>query len=100
MALSSYLLKLVVLTYFGAANGLYTNPRAVNIALSAAASSGWTSLGCYTDSVAARSLPYGAGIAGGPTAMTVELCQSACLAAGYKLAGVEYADECCKCFSL
>lgn len=30
--------------------------------------------------------------------MTIELCQSTCLAAGYTLAGVEYADECCKIF--
>ncbi|RFU33902.1 hypothetical protein B7463_g2402, partial [Scytalidium lignicola] len=57
-------------------------------------SGGWSSLGCYTDSVTARSLPVAEGVTGGPTEMTVEACQSACLAAGYSLAGVEYADEC------
>ncbi|RFU31980.1 hypothetical protein B7463_g4374, partial [Scytalidium lignicola] len=58
------------------------------------ARAGWSSLGCYTDSVNARSLSYAAGVPGGPTAMTVELCESTCLAAGYSYAGVEYADEC------
>ncbi|KAH8821809.1 beta 1,3 exoglucanase [Xylogone sp. PMI_703] len=57
-------------------------------------SGGWTLLGCYTDSVAARSLPVAEGVTGGPTAMTNELCQTACLAAGFSLAGTEYADEC------
>jgi glucan 1,3-beta-glucosidase len=65
---------------------------------SSTSSPGWTMLGCYTDSVSARSLPFTASVPGGPSAMTVELCESTCLAAGYKLAGVEYADECCKCF--
>ncbi len=59
-------------------------------------SSSWSLLGCYTDSVAARSLPYAAGVAGGAAAMTVELCEAACRSAGYSLAGVEYADECCE----
>jgi hypothetical protein len=61
---------------------------------------GWTSTGCYTDSVAARSLPYLAAVPGGSTANTVELCQTTCQAAGYKLAGVEYGAECCKFTSL
>ncbi len=65
---------------------------------SSTSSSGWTALGCYTDSVSARSLPFTASVPGGPSAMTVELCELTCLAAGYTLAGVEYADECCKCF--
>lgn len=55
---------------------------------------GWTALGCYTDSVQARGLPYGAGIPGGPGSMTVEACQTACKAAGYTYAGVEYSQEC------
>jgi hypothetical protein len=46
--------------------------------------------------VSARSLPYSAGVPGGPTAMTNELCQSTCHAAGYSLAGTEYSDECCE----
>lgn len=63
-------------------------------------SGGWTLLGCYTDSVSARSLPVALGVPGGASAMTIEACQSTCLAAGYSLAGVEYADECCKCIVL
>jgi hypothetical protein len=58
---------------------------------------GWTFLGCYTDNVQGRSLQLGIPVPGGPTAMTVEACLSGCLALGYKLAGVEYADECCQC---
>ena len=55
----------------------------------------WKSLGCYTDSVAARSLAFGQAVPGGPDALTVEICQSLCQKQGYSLAGVEYADECC-----
>lgn len=82
MALSKTFLALVVLA-------------AVTEARSIEARAGWTELGCYTDTVSARSLPYAAGVPGGPTQMTVEACESTCLAAGYSLAGVEYADECC-----
>jgi hypothetical protein len=113
MAFSRYFLNLRVLIYTGSAAALAANFNKSNVALSAAsssenstdlsaapaalvASSGWTLLGCYTDSVSARSLPYGAGVPGGPSAMTNELCQSTCHAAGYTLAGTEYSDECCK----
>lgn len=53
----------------------------------------WQSLGCYTDSVQKRTLTHPEQITGGGAAMTVELCQGACSAAGYKLAGIEYAGE-------
>ena len=115
MPFSRYFLTLVGLVYIGAAVALVADFSKGDVAVSAAsssenstdlsvapavaaaaASSGWTLLGCYTDSVSARSLPYGAGVPGGPTAMTNELCQSTCLAAGYKLAGTEYSDECCE----
>lgn len=59
-------------------------------------SSGWTSLGCYTDSVSARTLTTSETVPGGTNAMTNELCQTACLGAGYSIAGTEYAGECCK----
>ncbi len=52
------------------------------------------SLGCYTDSVQARTLGTGMAVAGGPSNMTVEGCQIACHAAGFVLAGVEYSAEC------
>jgi hypothetical protein len=54
---------------------------------------GWTFLGCYTDSVSARTLPIKEPVSGG---ITNEGCQNACLAAGYSIAGTEYAAECCK----
>jgi len=55
---------------------------------------GWAKTGCYTDSVAARALSFGAAVPGGAAAMTNELCQAACEAAGYVLAGTEYGAEC------
>jgi glucan 1,3-beta-glucosidase len=57
---------------------------------------GWTLLGCYTDNVGGRTLVNGEPVPGGASSMTVEACQSVCLGLGYVLAGVEYADECCK----
>lgn len=35
-------------------------------------------------------------VPGGAQAMTIESCQAVCLGLGYTLAGLEYADECCK----
>lgn len=63
---------------------------------SAPSSGSWKLLGCYTDSVSARTLGNAEGVPGGPTAMTIEACQAVCKAGGWTLAGVEYADECCK----
>jgi len=57
--------------------------------------SGWTSMGCYNDSVGIRTLSTA--IYGNGNIMTIELCQSQCKAAGWVLAGVEYGGECCKC---
>lgn len=58
----------------------------------------WTSLGCYTDNVSGRALPYAATTAttGGASGMTNEACQAACQAASYTMAGTEYGGECCK----
>jgi glucan 1,3-beta-glucosidase len=63
---------------------------------SAPTSTGWIFLGCYTDSVSARTLSQHPAVAGGPSATTIEGCQAVCQSLGYSLAGVEYADECCK----
>ena len=52
---------------------------------------GWYPEGCYTDSVGGRTLSVGMGVAG---AMTNAKCRDACRAAGYVLAGTEYAGEC------
>jgi glucan 1,3-beta-glucosidase len=60
--------------------------------------SGWTLLGCYTDSNSSGRALTGYPVPGGARAMTIELCQSTCLGLGYILAGLEYADECCKCY--
>lgn len=73
-----------------------TPPASSSPASSSAATyaAGWTAQGCYTDSVAARSLPYGAAVPGGGDAMTIDLCLAACKASGYTIAGVEYASQC------
>lgn len=52
---------------------------------------GWYYEGCYTDTVAQRSLSVGTNVNGG---MTNKGCQAACQSAGYTLAGTEYAGEC------
>ncbi|KAJ7697830.1 glycosyl hydrolase family 71-domain-containing protein [Mycena rosella] len=51
----------------------------------------WTSLGCYQD-YSPRTLNNGINFAS--TTLTIQSCQSACGAAGYHYAGVEYAQEC------
>jgi hypothetical protein len=58
----------------------------------------WTSLGCYNDSMAARTLDTVGIIPGGPAAMSVALCTSSCQAGNFKYSGVEYSGECCKYF--
>jgi len=52
----------------------------------------WTDMGCITDSVVARTLAVPGNVLGGPANMTHENCQNACQAAGYTLAGMEYAN--------
>ncbi|KAL1955708.1 hypothetical protein VTO42DRAFT_8180 [Malbranchea cinnamomea] len=54
----------------------------------------WQYLGCYTDSVVARTLGEVGVIPGGPSNMTAENCKDACLRQGYVFAGVEYSAEC------
>ncbi|KAI9833274.1 MAG: hypothetical protein M1826_000187 [Phylliscum demangeonii] len=66
-----------------AASGPVTNPGP----------SPWAFAGCYTDG-GARTLNVGMATTGGGAALTVALCTSACQAANYALAGVEYAGEC------
>jgi hypothetical protein len=60
------------------------------------ARSAWNFLGCYTDNVSGRALLNGEAVPGGTSAMTNEVCQSTCLAAGFLIAGTEYGGECCK----
>jgi hypothetical protein len=87
MAFSAYFVSLAFLTFIGSVSAA---------ALLSARYTEWIFLGCYTDNVSARSLPYGISVPGGPFDMTVKLCQAACLNDGFQYAGVEYADECCK----
>lgn len=57
------------------------------------APNGWASLGCYNDSVGARTLSTQIySIAG--SSMSVDACLSACISGGYRLSGVEYGSEC------
>ena len=51
-------------------------------------------LGYYTDNVSGRSLSLGIPVPGEPHAVIVEAYLSGYLALGYKLAGIECADEC------
>jgi len=53
---------------------------------------GWTSMGCWTDG-GTRTLGHGVSVAGGQGNMSVVACTTACDAAGYSLAGVEYASQ-------
>ncbi len=50
----------------------------------------WQSLGCYTDTVAARTLLTGMAVQGG--SVTPQRCIDACAVKPYKYAGVEYAE--------
>ncbi|KAF8860305.1 hypothetical protein BDZ45DRAFT_741435 [Acephala macrosclerotiorum] len=56
----------------------------------------WSFAGCYTEGIHGTALPHKAVTTGGRGALTVHACTTACQAAGYTLAGVEYAKECCK----
>jgi hypothetical protein len=55
----------------------------------------WAFSGCYNEGTTGRTLTNGLATTGGSNAMTVALCLTACQNAGYSLAGVEYAGECC-----
>ncbi|KLO11660.1 galactose oxidase [Schizopora paradoxa] len=51
----------------------------------------WVSVGCYNDSVNARTLQTGVGVTG---PMTPEACVAQCQSDNFQLAGVEFADQC------
>lgn len=58
-----------------------------------ASSSGqWTTRGCYIDDVDTRTLPVPLAI--DPSVFSVDSCTTACGAAGYTVAGLEYGNEC------
>ncbi|KAH7117059.1 WSC domain-containing protein [Dendryphion nanum] len=59
-----------------------------------AGSDGYKSIGCFQDWITPRVLAYPVPVEGGPQAMTVSKCMSACRARGYVLAGLEYGGEC------
>jgi hypothetical protein len=62
---------------------IVTNPGPVG--------SGWTYKSCYEDSVYGRTLAHQVQVSGGNS---VSGCTSACKAAGYKIAGVQWSSEC------
>ncbi|KZV98398.1 WSC-domain-containing protein [Exidia glandulosa HHB12029] len=69
-----------------------SSPSKVNPSPAPAPAAGWSATGCFTDNVAKRVLT-GAGLwAGQP--MTPAVCQARCASLGFKLAGVEYGQEC------
>ncbi|KAI8212667.1 WSC domain-containing protein [Colletotrichum sp. SAR 10_66] len=55
---------------------------------------GWASLGCYNDNIPGRILAYRTSVAAGDSLMSVLQCTTACKAAGFSYAGVEYSSEC------
>jgi glucan 1,3-beta-glucosidase len=71
-------------------------PDTIALFQAAYSPSGWTFLGCYTDNPTARTLTTYLVVPGGQGATTIETCLAACQALGYSLAGLEYANECCK----
>jgi glucan 1,3-beta-glucosidase len=73
-------------------------PSTIAIFQSPSSPSGWNLLGCYYDNPTARTLGNYVIVPGGTGATTIDSCLAACKAAGYSLAGVEYANECCKFF--
>jgi hypothetical protein len=71
-----------------------TTSSSTSSSTSTAPTAAWTSLGCYTDTLASRTLRIPIPVTGGPDTVTIESCQTACGAAGFTYAGVEYAREC------
>lgn len=61
-----------------------------------ATAANWTNIGCYSEGTSGRALTQSltSTVSGGSASMTVEGCQVACKAAGYSVAGLEYAQEC------
>jgi len=51
----------------------------------------WKSIGCYSDSINARTLVNPTTVSG---SMTVEKCLAACQAANFSFAGLEYSEQC------
>ncbi|KAF2691893.1 copper radical oxidase [Lentithecium fluviatile CBS 122367] len=66
-------------------------PSRLNLYTKREAPDGWSALGCYTDSVAARTLESRQFPAGD---MTTESCLASCRSNGYTYAGTEYGGEC------
>lgn len=66
-------------------------PDRLNLYTRRQAPEGWSSLGCYTDSVNARTLASRQFPAGD---LTPESCLASCRSAGFVYAGTEYGGEC------
>lgn len=81
-------------------NGTFASPTTASAASTATqttsqtlptGTSGWMSVGCYTDNVNARTLTVAVNMNG---ANTIEGCTVACFNSGFPYAGVEYSNEC------
>lgn len=56
----------------------------------------YISIGCFSDSVQARTLSILVQVSGGTEAMSVKMCTATCAAKCYSVSGVEYAGgKCC-----
>ncbi|KAH9478079.1 WSC domain-containing protein [Psilocybe cubensis] len=81
--------NLFIFTVFHFVNGL---PSLETRQVTPSLPTGWTSIGCYSDTSSARTLRVAAYT--DVTGMTIESCIAFCTPAGYKYAGVEFAREC------
>jgi glucan 1,3-beta-glucosidase len=84
----------IIEAIYSANNGVY--PDTIAIFQGAYVPTGWNYLGCYSDNPSARTFSYYLVVPGGQGATTIQSCVAACSALGYSLAGIEYANECCK----
>lgn len=73
---------------------VYNGSSTVTPAKAGPVPTGWSSLGCYNDKADARTINQRQEVLGGPSNMTIGNCLSACQAAGYPFAGLEFAKEC------
>jgi hypothetical protein len=71
----------------GAGNRLSVYQNLTSAPPAPAPPAGWSYLDCIIDTGTPRTLPYGAAL---PSSATINECTTACLAAGYNVAGAEY----------
>lgn len=70
------------------------DPQSQSCSLGSIFVSEWTAVGCYTDNPDPRRILSHQVLVSSLSSMTIELCQTACMNAGYIYAGVESGSEC------